>query len=53
VTGQQLTDNLMAQIAPFGPEFHFNRMVNSIEKLEDGSFKLRPTPTKPFSPRLW
>ncbi|WP_224702896.1 NAD(P)/FAD-dependent oxidoreductase [Devosia aquimaris] len=40
VTGQQLTDNLMAQIAPFGPEFHFNRMVNSIVKQEDGSFKL-------------
>ncbi|MFK4809496.1 NAD(P)/FAD-dependent oxidoreductase [Devosia sp. ZW T5_3] len=40
VTGQDLTDNLMAQIAPFAPEFHFNRMVNSIEKQEDGSFKL-------------
>ncbi len=40
VSGQQLTDNLMQQIAPFGPEFHFNRMVNSIEKLDDGSFRL-------------
>ncbi|UJQ95442.1 NAD(P)/FAD-dependent oxidoreductase [Mariluticola halotolerans] len=40
VTGQALTDNLMQQIEPFGPEFHFNRMVNSIEKLEDGSFRL-------------
>lgn len=40
VTGQQLTDNLMAQIAPFSPEFHFNRMVNSIVKQDDGSFKL-------------
>ncbi len=40
VTGQQLTDNLMAQIAPFAPEFHFSRMVNSIEKQADGSFKL-------------
>jgi thioredoxin reductase (NADPH) len=40
VTGQDLTDNLMAQIAPFAPEFHFNRMVNSIQKQEDGSFKL-------------
>jgi thioredoxin reductase (NADPH) len=40
VTGQHLTDNLMAQIAPFAPEFHFNRMVNSIDKQEDGSFKL-------------
>src|ERR1041384_6056733 len=41
ITGQQLTDNLMAQIAPFSPEFHYSRMVNSIEKLEDGSFKLQ------------
>lgn len=40
VTGQQLTENLMSQIAPFAPEFHFNRMVNSIDKQEDGSFKL-------------
>jgi thioredoxin reductase (NADPH) len=40
VTGQQLTDNLMAQIAPFSPEFHFNRMVNSIVKQDDGSFDL-------------
>ncbi|MDB5613590.1 MAG: NAD(P)/FAD-dependent oxidoreductase, partial [Devosia sp.] len=40
ITGQQLTDNLMAQISPFAPEFHFNRMVNSIQKQEDGSFRL-------------
>ena len=40
VTGQNLVDNLMAQISPFAPEFHFNRMVNSIEKQDDGSFKL-------------
>ncbi len=40
VTGQGLTDNLMQQIAPFGPEFHFSRMVQSLEKLEDGSFRL-------------
>jgi len=40
VTGQALTDNLMQQIEPFGPEFHFNRMVNAIEKLDDGSFRL-------------
>jgi len=40
ITGQGLTDNLMQQIAPFSPEFHFNRMVNSVEKLEDGSFRL-------------
>ncbi len=40
VTGQGLTDNLLQQIAPFGPEFHYSRMVNTLEKLEDGSFRL-------------
>ena len=40
VTGQQLTDNLMAQIAPFSPEFHFSRMVNTLDKLPDGTFRL-------------
>jgi len=40
ISGQGLTDNLMKQIEPFGPEFHFSRMVNSIERQQDGSFKL-------------
>lgn len=40
VTGQELTDNLLKQIEPFGPQFHFSRMVTKIEKQEDGSFAL-------------
>ena len=40
ITGQGLVDNLMQQIAPFGPEFHFGRMVTSLTRLEDGSFRL-------------
>lgn len=40
VTGQQLTDNLMAQIKPFEPTFHLSEMVESLEKLPDGSFRL-------------
>jgi thioredoxin reductase (NADPH) len=40
VTGQGLVDNLMQQIAPFGPQFHFSRIVNTLEKQEDGRFKL-------------
>ncbi|WP_375451957.1 NAD(P)/FAD-dependent oxidoreductase [uncultured Devosia sp.] len=40
VTGQALVDNLMAQISPFAPEFHFNRMVNSLVRQDDGSFVL-------------
>ena len=40
VTGQGLVDNLMQQIAPFGPQFHFSRIVNSLTKEEDGRFRL-------------
>ncbi|MGV8833096.1 MAG: NAD(P)/FAD-dependent oxidoreductase [Devosia sp.] len=52
VTGQHLTDNLMAQIAPFSPEFHFNRMVNSIEKQADGSFKLATDADEIFNAKV-
>ena len=40
ITGQGLTENLMAQIAPFKPEFHFSRMIEKLEKLPDGDFRL-------------
>jgi thioredoxin reductase (NADPH) len=40
VTGQGLVDNLMQQIAPFGPQFHFSRIVNTLTKEEDGRFRL-------------
>ena len=40
VTGQGLVDNLMQQIAPFGPQFHYSRIVNTLEKQPDGRFKL-------------
>ncbi|MDY0009164.1 MAG: NAD(P)/FAD-dependent oxidoreductase [Bdellovibrionales bacterium] len=36
VTGQQLTDQLMEQIKPFGPTFHLNQMVTGIEKTDTG-----------------
>src|ERR1051326_7675953 len=40
VTGQGLTDALMAQIKPFGATFHLNQRVASLEKVEDGRFRL-------------
>ncbi|KFC66282.1 Ferredoxin--NADP reductase [Devosia sp. LC5] len=52
VTGQDLTDNLMAQIAPFAPEFHFNRMVNSLQKQEDGSFRLETDADEVFHAKV-
>ncbi len=33
VTGQQLTDNLLQQIAPFSPTFHHGEMVVSLEPI--------------------
>jgi thioredoxin reductase (NADPH) len=33
VTGQGLVDNLMKQIEPFGPAFHFNEMVEGLESV--------------------
>ena len=37
-TGKELTDNLMKQIAPFGPTFHLGQEVSIVEKQEDGRF---------------
>ena len=31
ITGQELVDNLMKQIHPFGPTFHLNEMVDRVE----------------------
>lgn len=35
ITGQDLTDRLMEQIKPFGPTFHLNQMVESLEREGD------------------
>jgi len=40
ITGQELTDNLIEQIAPFSPTFHFQQMAEKLEKLEDGKWRL-------------
>src|ERR1700749_3178038 len=33
IKGQELGDNLMKQIEPFGPKFHFGEMVDGMEVL--------------------
>lgn len=40
VTGQGLTDQLMAQIKPFGAAFHLGQRVDALQKMEDGRFQL-------------
>jgi thioredoxin reductase (NADPH) len=37
-TGKELTDNLLKQIAPFGPVFHFGEEVTVVERQGDGRF---------------
>jgi thioredoxin reductase (NADPH) len=39
-TGQELTDNLLKQIEPFGPTFHLNQEVTVVEKRDDGRFNV-------------
>ena len=37
-TGQELTQNLLKQIAPLGAEFHFGQQVTQVEQQLDGRF---------------
>jgi thioredoxin reductase (NADPH) len=37
-TGQELTDSLLKQIAPFGATFHYEQEVTTVEKQPDGRF---------------
>ncbi|CAG2137012.1 NAD(P)/FAD-dependent oxidoreductase [Cupriavidus numazuensis] len=37
-TGQELTDNLLKQIEPFGPTFHLGQEVAVVERRDDGRF---------------
>ncbi len=36
VSGAELTNNLLKQIEPFSPRFHFQQMVEKLEKTESG-----------------
>ena len=40
ITGQELTDNLMAQIEPFSPTFHLQQMAEGLKKLDNGNWQL-------------
>ncbi len=37
-TGRELTDKLLQQIAPFGPTFHYNQEVSTVEQQADHRF---------------
>jgi thioredoxin reductase (NADPH) len=40
VTGQELTDRLLAQIKPFGAQFHLGQRVDALQRTGDGRFRL-------------
>ncbi len=40
ISGQELTNKLMEQIAPFKPTFHLGQMAQSLEKLDNGHWRL-------------
>jgi thioredoxin reductase (NADPH) len=40
ISGQDLTDRLMEQIAPFDPVFHFQEMAEKLTKLDDDTWEL-------------
>lgn len=41
VGAQQMIDNLLEQINPFAPVFHFNQQVIDLQKLDNDRFELR------------
>ena len=47
-TANGLVDALMAQIKPFGPTFHLQEMVESIEKIGDPAFRITTDAGKVF-----
>jgi thioredoxin reductase (NADPH) len=40
VTGQELTDRLLAQIKPFGAALHLGQRVDALQRIGDGRFRL-------------
>ena len=55
VTGQELTDNLLKQIEPFHPTFHFNEMVETLTSLgtpEKPAFRLTTDAGKIFMAKV-
>jgi thioredoxin reductase (NADPH) len=48
VTGQELTDRLMEQIAPFSPTFHLGERIDGLARDGDGRFRLTTDVGKTF-----
>jgi len=51
IGAQQMVDNLLEQIKPFDPRFHFNQQVLSLQQLADKRFHLTTTAGTVFNAR--
>ena len=52
ISGQGLTDALMAQIKPFGPTFHLGEMVETVEKIGDPLFRVTTNAGQVFEAKV-
>ncbi|MCB1652122.1 MAG: NAD(P)/FAD-dependent oxidoreductase [Alphaproteobacteria bacterium] len=52
ITGQELTDKLMEQIAPFNPVFHLSQMVEGMERTEDERWRVRTNEGTVFEAKI-
>lgn len=52
ISGQGLTDALLAQIKPFGPSFHLGEMVETIERIGDPLFRVTTDRGKVFEAKV-
>ncbi|ROS05790.1 thioredoxin reductase (NADPH) [Sinobacterium caligoides] len=48
ISGQQLTDNLLQQIEPFKPVFHFSQEVVDLQRQQDGRFLVTTSSEQQF-----
>ncbi len=52
ISAQGLVDKLMEQIAPFDPQFTFNRMITGLERLGDGAFRVTTDDKEVFEAKV-
>ena len=52
ISAQGLVDQLMEQIKPFGPTFHLNEMVESIERIGEPGFRVKTDGGKTFEVKV-
>ena len=53
ISGQDLTNRLMEQIAPFNPTFHLGQMAQSLEKLENNHWRLTTSEGTVLEAPVW